>query len=47
MRLRVYFITNPKGMSSLESLSKDDIPLGLVIDCIRTQLRHKIIFGQK
>ena len=35
------------GMSSLESLSKDDIPLGLVIKYIRSRMHHKIMFGQK
>ena len=45
IRERIYFITIPKGMPPLERLSKDDVPLGLVIKYIRSRMYHEIMFG--
>ena len=39
----MYFMFNPRGMSSLERLSKDDIPLGLYIKYMRSRMHHSIL----
>ena len=47
MRDRMHFSTNPKGMLSLEGLSKDSVPLGLVAKHMHSCAHNKIAFGQK
>ena len=38
----IQFISNSDRTLSLESLSKDGVPLGLEIKCIRIHMYHKI-----